>query len=961
MAFNPFHGFRKHKKTIFAILTIICMFTFVLSGGFGRGDAFEWFLAKIGASSKQGQVVCKLYGDKVYEGQLGERRRLREIANRYITNVLENPEWGSRVATMNAISVILQQSPPTQPGDDRFGFRRAAALFFFEGLIRGVRVGEEQMKAILDKDPMLASIRQEAFNNYIRSLQSPRDRFESLKEEQRALMHLRSRMARKNQKDETDILDGILSLRALEMWALQGGRAGGEFLFGGSAKTQDLLDFTVWLKQADTLGIKFTQEDVRNALRLLSPSRPPLTGKKGQDQLSLTADREGREQVVDLSTLYRALTDEFRVVLARGIITGSEPGLFRFRPSAFREPLSITPGQYVDYYREQRRGADIVLLPIPVRQFLSSDKLKEPTEAQLDDLFRQYNQKVPQPSSPLPGFKIPQKVRVQWMVDGRLSVPTLRAAAQAFPMGGFLRSVEDAREFEYLQRADRQVVQSLASAVGLGTSHLLIGVGVAGQTTGLYQQAFTDLRTNFPVPSLLQADPALAFASAQNLQTVITGGVGLAAAANPVVPVLGWQGSAYLRGSAAQEPYIKEERTKRARLVGGLVGSSLTSPLASLAPWAGADYQGDTGEYKGRGTLKVDGLALEPFVPMQAIRNQVIEEAHARLGKTIQRNDLEEFQKKFEAAKGEEEEARKVIAEFAKKMGLQSATGESRFDGDVFTLASDPGLRPLFRAFLRQNDALQSQPFRRQAEAFGQHVLRLPGAFMVARETGWGGHRIDVGDSTFWFWLTRNEPARTPSFGEARETVRRAWLEQEARKLARKEADAIREELKGKDAKEALHVLEALLAKNPNWGHLIRWDKVERQERQERLVAGGTYLYKPFQVPAHDIEYPPAGFIDNLMKLGQGQAGVFKDEPEMHFYVAFIVKAIDAPPLDTALNPEYRRMLWEQLYEEQQEEKSKAIMEELRRQAGTLDARGRFELNPGIKSDEASDVASRDE
>src|SRR5256885_15828054 len=84
MAFNPFHGFRKHKKTIFAILTIICMFTFVLSGGFGKGDAFEWFLNKIGASSRQGQVVCKLYGDKVYETQLSERSRSRLEANRYV-------------------------------------------------------------------------------------------------------------------------------------------------------------------------------------------------------------------------------------------------------------------------------------------------------------------------------------------------------------------------------------------------------------------------------------------------------------------------------------------------------------------------------------------------------------------------------------------------------------------------------------------------------------------------------------------------------------------------------------------------------------------------------------------------------------------------------------------------------------------------------------------------------------
>src|SRR2546423_1924645 len=115
---------------------------------------------------------------------------------------------------------------------------------------------------------------------------------------------------------------------------------------------------------------------------------------------------------------------------------------------------------------------------------------------------------------------------------------------------------------------------------------------------GTSKRAFNRLKARFEVPSLLQGDPALAFASAQNLQTVIAAGIGQAASVNPVAPILGWQGAAYLRGAAAQEPFIKEERTRRARLVGGLVGSSLTSPLSAVSPWAGADYQGDTGEYK---------------------------------------------------------------------------------------------------------------------------------------------------------------------------------------------------------------------------------------------------------------------------------------------------------------------------------------------------------------------------
>ena len=42
MAFNPFHAFRRYKKAAFAVLTIVCMFTFVLSSGIGgKSDFFD--------------------------------------------------------------------------------------------------------------------------------------------------------------------------------------------------------------------------------------------------------------------------------------------------------------------------------------------------------------------------------------------------------------------------------------------------------------------------------------------------------------------------------------------------------------------------------------------------------------------------------------------------------------------------------------------------------------------------------------------------------------------------------------------------------------------------------------------------------------------------------------------------------------------------------------------------------
>src|SRR5205807_7670506 len=80
MAFNPFHGFRKHSRVLFAILTIICMITFVLS--FGRGDFFEWVAGLVGAG-KKGDVYTELYGKKVYEADLRDRQNDRRLSTEF--------------------------------------------------------------------------------------------------------------------------------------------------------------------------------------------------------------------------------------------------------------------------------------------------------------------------------------------------------------------------------------------------------------------------------------------------------------------------------------------------------------------------------------------------------------------------------------------------------------------------------------------------------------------------------------------------------------------------------------------------------------------------------------------------------------------------------------------------------------------------------------------------------------
>src|ERR1700736_1543622 len=89
MAFNPFHGFRKHQKVVFAALTIICMLTFVLASGVGTagGDFFSEMTRWFGGKSVRSEVAT-LYGSKISPQQIVTLRAQRNSANSYLVNAI---------------------------------------------------------------------------------------------------------------------------------------------------------------------------------------------------------------------------------------------------------------------------------------------------------------------------------------------------------------------------------------------------------------------------------------------------------------------------------------------------------------------------------------------------------------------------------------------------------------------------------------------------------------------------------------------------------------------------------------------------------------------------------------------------------------------------------------------------------------------------------------------------------
>src|SRR5262245_15158160 len=83
MAFNPFHAFRKHQKTLLAGLTILAMVTFILSSGtLSGGDFFGEMLRVLGGRSRVAEAAT-LYGRRISQQEMASLRQRRLLASEY--------------------------------------------------------------------------------------------------------------------------------------------------------------------------------------------------------------------------------------------------------------------------------------------------------------------------------------------------------------------------------------------------------------------------------------------------------------------------------------------------------------------------------------------------------------------------------------------------------------------------------------------------------------------------------------------------------------------------------------------------------------------------------------------------------------------------------------------------------------------------------------------------------------
>jgi hypothetical protein len=879
MAFNPFHRFRKHQKGIFAVMAIICMFVFILQ--FGRGDAIEKALNLVGYSRAKGEVAITLYGKKIREGDLQALSQRRQAASEFLQRVCA---LGLTEAVEDYRQVLSKsddaQAMSLQGPFSNWGFRR---LFEMQGRFIG---RNEQIFQQVTQD--------------IRTVDAMREIQETIK----------------GRSDLAKAAKALVAALEFDAWKYDPRLPKDELFFGGTTKTDDLLDFMVWQHQADKLGIVLDEGAVLKATNEEAGGRPVLEGNKFAESVPVRNFFAGRKnQALTPHDLLDAVREEFRVALAQETLLGLEAGARAYRnafartPSPHQSPAAGTPDEFLQYYREQRTTLSVGLLPIAVKDFVGKVEAS-PSKQDLLSLYERYKSFEPAPDRREPGFKEPRRARVEYLTaKADASLYTKLAARTLDIQEGLLRF-----------------------APPLTT---LAGGGVAGWAAST------------AAPYLLPPDATL-----------------LAEYESYRERIRPWNDAFRLTPSELHDSSIQRPENA-ASTVAQLLGAAGTGGSALAAP---ATFVGTGTLAEVRDSLKFHTALLlantsptpfttvalvQPFtpkvLPLDAVKPQLREKLQADLAPQIMTGNLAALATELNKVKNKAAEAKAFLEKFKEKdIFLDSPIVSMDELKTIHTIADDLKLRPL------KEEYEAARTFNPQQPEFAQVLLSkdrsgpYDARFVVDPRLVAVLPRRELSV----FWRAEDKPARERSFEEARADVEAAWKLQAARPLALQEAERIRQALDKKLTNK--DDIERFLA-DQKQGKPIYLSDVARLKKIPSPLPGRTE-YERYRPPASEVPYPPATFVRQLLTLKkEGDAVVIKDVPEKTFYVAVLLVPRDDRRNFKEFADLYEKTpdgdtLWQNWFmQDRRREFQRRVLEQLRAEAGPLED-GKFVLSENIKT-----------
>lgn len=769
MAYNPFDFFRTNQKIFFSIITAIIMFVFVLSIGGGKSDFFNWFPEMLRSGRSSGEVIAVVDGSDVKESKLYDLRRSRTMANQFMLAATQKAGQNLKIYATDSVKKL--------PGENR---QRIESAMNFERMAMSIAFQEIQRMGMQFDERMMRLIPQ----FYPQAIQSGYSSLSQL-------------LAQPNLKpDERDAANAARKYLALESIVLSQNPT--YFVDMPNRNGRDSIEFMLWLKKADSLGIRFRNDDVETMLNQEFLQFPA----DDREKLIAQMMAEQRQNPISRDKLYEALSNEFRVRTAMTTVLG---------PVETRGIESLNAFDLFEFFRKETSSARYGVIAFPVGNFLYQVQ-GEPNDQELKKLFDQTRKIEPNPNEARPGIAEPRRLKIQFLEATGKEPFYTTAGADALVK----------------TELNEKIAGALSVPFGANTFGLLAtAAGVVNPETALdraYKRYKADesqkltrrwFPGNFSDPNNVPGDSSLV-----NLTTIFSA-VGLGAASPVGTPggLLGVPGS--MIGVAESLEY-------KARLTHGfpLFAPPLLDGLAGLVDVSTA--------------WAIQGMGLPQSLPLAAVKQVLAKEMNELMRYKVAQTDLQNFHdeclklatpKTKDQAEQAAKDAQEYIAKFAgtqpwkdkdgkDQMGRGlKITGSNEFR-DQYSMLNDPGLAPLVTLWKPTNSkeykdpASFAQPFYTDFDPLTGQPAAATGLFKPILDPRAFGQVPTPNDLSpvYLAWRTEEQAAESARVmdDKAKAKLTAIWKRQKAKEMAKAAADELATKFDGKLGSNVVEIAQKL-------------------------------------------------------------------------------------------------------------------------------------------------------